>query len=79
MTAKINDFREARNAVGSVEVDDDGYPGDNLAIALCSYFETHPDRPNDDQETDHGWGEWVEQRADEVLAKIVRTLRPDLP
>jgi hypothetical protein len=47
--------------------------GDNLAIALATYFSDHPDRPKDDppSEVSDSWGAWVIKKTDEALDRIV--------
>lgn len=66
-------IERVRQSVGWVKVDDDSM-GDNLAIALLTYFERHPDCPDDDpkDDYDHGWGTWVTERTEEVLARITK-------
>ena len=51
---------------------DDSPCGDNLAIALCTYFSDHYQRPDDDDVVDGLWGPWVEARTNEALNRIVR-------
>lgn len=60
------DKQRLRNTVGSCLLERDGFP-DTLAIALCTYFEDHMERPKNDPETDNGWGEWVERKTNEAL------------
>lgn len=50
-----------RNVVGGIDVES-GIGSDNLAIVLCTYFSEHAAWPENDPETDNGWGEWVEKR-----------------
>lgn len=47
--------------------------GDNIAIALASYFEGHDDRPKDDppSEVSESWGKWTIERTDDALDRIV--------
>lgn len=83
--------RELRNIIGNVDMPggDIAHGWDNLAIALCSYYSRHMDRPDPDPDTEHGWGAWVEQKCNEALdaiaAKVARrspeprTPAPELP
>jgi hypothetical protein len=62
---------EQRNRIGFIFVEDDGARGDNLAIALASYFSGHMDRPEDDpDDTETGWGEWVIAKTNRALDRI---------
>jgi hypothetical protein len=64
MSITIKD--DSLNKLGGVLISQSG-AADNLAIALCTYFSNHQERPDDDPETEHGWGEWVEQKCNEAL------------
>lgn len=50
--------------------------GDNLAVALASYFKEHPDRPIDDppSEVSEFWSKWVVEKTDDALDRMVETL-----
>ena len=63
---EIENLERLRSQLGHIAIEG----GDNLAIALCTYFTDRHDRPSDDEETERGWGEWVEKECDEVLTKI---------
>jgi hypothetical protein len=60
------DRQDLRNNLGAFRLEDDPWT-DNLAIALCSYFEDHNGRPDPDPPTENGWGQWAEGKADAVL------------
>ena len=48
----------------------DSIGDDNLSIALATYFSDHLDRPENDEETETGWGQWVESRTDDILERL---------
>lgn len=58
--------------LGGIDIEE---RGDNLSIALCTYFDDHPNRPDDEEEDgEHGWRPWVVQKCDEALALIRQAL-----
>lgn len=75
-------MKDLANIIGGFDLEE-GTLGDNLAIALVSYFEGHLDCPDDDPRTEYGWGEWASQKCDEaieLLAKqIIAHITPPLP
>lgn len=66
-----------RRVIGCFLLEGDG-ESDTLAVALCSYFERHRNRPKLDPETENGWGEWVEQKANKALDGLVARVE-DVP
>lgn len=45
---------------------------DNLAIAICTYWNEHMDRPEDDPiDEDYGWGKWVVEQYEATMDRIV--------
>ena len=66
-------MKELRNKIGSIDIDEDGC-GDNLAIALSSYFENLPECPTDDINDEVGWSQWAMDRTNGVLDKIADLL-----
>lgn len=69
-------LEEMRSKIGGVSVED-AVGADNLAVVLCIYFTDHMGRPDDDPETEYGWGEWVEQKSNEALDLIAKSLTPN--
>jgi hypothetical protein len=52
--------------------------GDTLAIALCSYFERHMNRPRPDPDTENGWGQWAEEKTNAALDALTKALMPQV-
>lgn len=53
-------------SIGGIDAIADDY-NDNLAIVLCSYFEGHLSRPDDDESTERTWGEWTERMCNDLI------------
>ena len=62
-----------RLALGGCPVEDIA-GADNLAIALCTYFENHQNRPDDDDENEDGWGKWAVDMTNNALSALVRAV-----
>lgn len=66
-----------RNLIGGVEIEGqrpatfaEGCQFDNLAIMLCTYFDGHPDCPEEQEDDETGWKPWVIDRCNEMLDAI---------
>ncbi len=66
---------ELKSKIANILIHEDAI-GENLAIALCTYFEDDTERPLDDPMNERGWSEWIEARCEEVLDKIVDASLP---
>ncbi len=83
MNKKTKDKLECVIAMSPME---DDVSTDCLAVALCSYFDDHMDKPeNDPVDDEKGWGEWVcgkyEKAQENILnevAEFVDTTIADL-
>ena len=66
-----------RQSVGGTDLED--HPNsDNVAIALCTYFESLPDCPDTEKEDETGWRTWAVNKTDEALARIVDAVMLDV-
>lgn len=45
--------------------------GDALSVAIATYYDTHPDKPDNDPIDDEtGWGQWVMEQSREFDKKL---------
>jgi len=67
---------QVRNRAGSTPVLKGGFvTDDNLAIALCTYFSNHPDRPMADEfDEQEGWGVWVIEKTNDLIDRVVQNV-----
>lgn len=75
------DKHDLRNKIGSVGagVFPDTWGGsDNVAIALATYFDGHPLKPDDGEQDDNGWHPWVAEQVDATLDAIAAALGPNV-
>lgn len=65
------DKDEYRNKIGCLDALTEDEGGDNIAIALATYFDGHFMRPENDQIDDElGWGELVIEKTNDALDRI---------
>ena len=71
----MNDKVTLRNLIGGLHVPVDDVAGDNLAIALASYFSEHPNDPAptvlDEYDT---WSVWTIENVNSTLDRVVQTV-----
>lgn len=68
-----------RNRLGCLPATTTDLAGDNVAIALASYFEDHPNRPENDppHPDSEAWGTWVIEQTNDALDRLVaEALKP---
>lgn len=63
------------NDFAGIDAEPEGHMGDNLAVALCTYFDGHFARPDDGEEGSEldeydCWKVWVSGNADLILQRI---------
>ena len=64
-----------RNRAGNIPALKEEPGGDNLGIALCTYFNSHPDQPEDDPIDDQvGWGDWVIEKTNDLIDRVIKTV-----
>lgn len=65
-----------RNRIGGLTVQNSGtHTEDNIAIALVTYFEEHPDcDPNGPECDQTGWKQWSLDRTNELIDRVVKVL-----
>jgi hypothetical protein len=48
--------------------------GDNLAVALCSYFSDHVDCPEDQSDDETGWKPWASDKEEEAATNLAEAV-----
>lgn len=63
-----------RNVLGCVPAGtwQEGLFADNVAIALCSYFDSLPMKPQE-EECEHGWTPWVIEQTNATLDMLAES------
>ena len=74
------DQKKLEGVLAGTNVEDvSGVAGcDNLSIVLVSYFEGHMDRPDNDPNTEHGWGEWASEKCDVAIRLLAEAVLEEL-
>jgi hypothetical protein len=78
MTDKAT-LEAVRFAVGGITAGPEEDWCDNLTVALCTYFERHPGKPDTHEETEHGWHPWAEEQTDSLIEAIAQAAIDAMP
>jgi len=63
------------NLIGNIPAkENDCVTDDNLAVALCTYFESLPECPEDDINTEVGRSQWAMDKTDNLLKRIIEVV-----
>lgn len=65
--------KEKKELINTVAFTSLGSGEDNLAIMLCTYFDSHPDNPDNSVHGENCFSDWALERCDEMLEKIANT------
>lgn len=66
---------EARNRIGHAMAGNLPFHStDNVAIALATYFEEHPHKPDEEVDDELGWTPWVVEQVNFTLDAIAKAL-----
>lgn len=67
--------QEIADLIESADVGSSAH-GDNFAVALCSYFSDHLDRPDGDEECndDMPWSPWVIQQQEAAVKAVAESI-----
>jgi hypothetical protein len=75
------DRQRVRNAISGTLVEHGPVHAvfDNLAIALCTYFDEHPNRPDEETDEELHWTPWVLSKTNAALDAITDAVMKLLP
>ena len=55
---------------------EDGNSSDNLAVAICAYFDSHMSRPdNDEDDAETAWEKWVQSKYERTVELLNQALK----
>ena len=70
---------ELADAIGCAMAEPDRADSDNVAIVLCTYFNSLPECPEDEEDDDEtGWKPWVIERCNAALVSMAEAARGSL-